>query len=88
MNAIEVTIIVLAVVFVIVVSCAEIIRKAKGKPSSCSDCSGCPYSKDCKDGKTGHLDDCQCNETGLNKVAPNQNEKFEEESKDTEDSNN
>lgn len=46
MGAVEIIIIVLAVVIVIGVSVYSFIRKAKGK-SGCCDCSSCPYANAC-----------------------------------------
>lgn len=47
MGPIEITITVIACVFVVGVVIASIVRKKKGKSTCCSDCSSCPYCSGC-----------------------------------------
>ena len=49
MGAVEITIIVIAVLIVVGVTAAAIVRKAKGKGgcSGCCGCAGCPHSSGC-----------------------------------------
>ena len=48
MGPIEIVTIILAVLIVVGVLAAYIVRKVKGKPTG--DCAGCPYAGDCKHG--------------------------------------
>ena len=52
MGPIEIVVIILAVLIVVGVLAAYIVRKAKGKPTG--DCAGCPYASDCKHGGGCH----------------------------------
>lgn len=49
MGAIEISIIVIASAIVVAVVIGSIVRKAKGKSSCCSECSGCPHAQACND---------------------------------------
>lgn len=48
MGITEIIIIVVCVAVVIAVGVSIVVAKRKGKPSCCSDCSGCPHAKACK----------------------------------------
>lgn len=62
MDALEIVVIVVAVLIVAAVAGAAIWRKVKGKPSLGSDCCGCPYAKDCK-----HAGNCASHTDDLTK---------------------
>ena len=67
MGPIEIVTIILAVLVVVGVIAAYIIRKAKGKPTG--DCAGCPYANGCK-----HGDCCHTHSIDLTKYEKNDSE--------------